>query len=148
MDKIYINERKLSMYKLTKTSFIIHELRITKNNLAPGNYQLKPYITRQIGKLKESVYFTKLFLSIENTPDQPFPVNITVDFRGIFEFKDIIDETRVFDFLKIQAVQIMYPYLNSTVTNLSINAMMPPIVLPIIEAANLFKNNEETTYIN
>jgi len=136
------------MYKLTKTSFIIHELRITKNNLTPGNYQLKPYITRQIGKLKEGVYFTKLFLSIENTPDQPFPVNITVDFRGIFEFKDIIDETRVFDFLKIQAVQIMYPYLNSTVTNLSINAMMPPIVLPIIDAANLFKNNEETTYIN
>jgi preprotein translocase subunit SecB len=136
------------MYKLAKTSFIVHELKITKNNLKPGNYELKPYITRQIGKLKEGVYFTKLYLSIENTELQPFPVNITVDFRGIFEFKDIIDESRVFDFLKIQAVQIMYPYLNSTVTNLSINAMMPPIVLPIIDAANLFKNNEETTYIN
>ena len=136
------------MYKLAKTSFIVHELKITKNNLKPGNYELKPYITRQIGKLKEGVYFTKLYLSIENTSVQPFPVNITVDFRGIFEFKDIIDESRVFDFLKIQAVQIMYPYLNSTVTNLSINAMMPPIVLPIIDAANLFKNNEETTYIN
>ena len=136
------------MYKLAKTSFIVHELKITKNNLKPGNYELKPYITRQIGKLKEDVYFTKLYLSIENTAAQPFPVNITVDFRGIFEFKDIIDESRVFDFLKIQAVQIMYPYLNSTVTNLSINAMMPPIVLPIIDAANLFKNNQETTYIN
>jgi preprotein translocase subunit SecB len=136
------------MYKLTKTSFLVNELKISKNNLTPGNYQLKPYITRQIGKLKDGVYFTKLLLSIENSPDSPFPVNVFVDFRGIFEFKDIFDETKVYDFLKVQAVQIMYPYLSSIVTNLSINAMMPPLVLPIIDAATLFKHNEETTYIN
>jgi preprotein translocase subunit SecB len=136
------------MYKLAKTSFLVNELKISKNNLTPGNYQLKPYITRQIGKLKDGVYFTKLLLSIENTVDSPFPVNVSVDFRGIFEFKDIFDETKVYDFLKVQAVQIMYPYLSSIVTNLSINAMMPPLVLPIIDAANLFKHNEETTYIN
>ncbi|MFA7075946.1 MAG: protein-export chaperone SecB [Candidatus Izemoplasmatales bacterium] len=136
------------MYKLTKTSFIVHELRISKNNVSPGNYKLVPYISRQIGKVKEDVYFTKLYLSIENTDSQPFPVNIIVDFRGVFEFKEIIDENKVFDFLRIQAVQIMYPYLSSIVTNLSINAMLPPIVLPIVDTTNLFKNNQETTYIN
>ena len=87
-------------------------------------------------------------LLIENTEAQPFPVNISVDFRGIFEFKDITDESQVFDFLRIDAVNILYPYLSSTVTNLSINAMMPPLILPIIDAAKLFKNNKETTYIN
>ena len=79
------------MYKLAKTSFLVNELKISKNNLTPGNYQLKPYITRQIGKLKDGVYFTKLLLSIENSTDSPFPVNVTVDFRGIFEFKDILE---------------------------------------------------------
>ena len=136
------------MYKLTKTSFMIHELKITKNNIKPGNYPLRPTIQRQIGKIKEGIYFTKLILSIENTESQPFPVNVSVDFRGIFEFKDITDEAQVFDFLRINAVNIIYPYLSSTVTNLSINAMMPPLILPIIDAANLFKNNQETTYIN
>ena len=136
------------MYKLVKSTFTTNQLKIVNNNLSPGNFELKPLIKRQVGKIKEGLYFTALILSIESTEEQRFPVDMLVDFRGIFEFGNIDDEKNIYEFLKLQAVHIMFPYLRSIVTNLSVTAMMPPIVLPIVDVSNLFKNNEEITYIN
>lgn len=136
------------MYKLVKTSFTTKKLEIKTNNLNPGNFKLKPQITRKTGKIKDKVYYTTLILSVKSTKENPFPVDINIDFRGIFQFENIESEENITEFLKIEAVSIMYPYLRTIVTNLTTTAMMRPIILPIVDVSTLFNDNRGSTYIN
>lgn len=136
------------MFKLVKTTFTTNELSIKKNNIKPGNFKLTPMLTRKVGKIKENVYFTALILIIKNDAEHPFPVDISVDFRGIFQFTDIDNEADIQAFLKLEAVKIMYPYLRTMITSLTTTAMMPPIVLPVIDINNLFRDNQDNIYIN
>ncbi len=136
------------MYKLVRTTFVTEKLEFKNNHLKPGNFKLKPTLSRRTGKINQNVFFTTLILSVENNELYPFPVDLLVEFRGIFEFKDIDNESEIMEFLKIEAVNIMFPYLRSITTNLTTTAMMPPIVLPIVDVKKLFKNNNDSVYIN
>jgi preprotein translocase subunit SecB len=128
------------MSKLVKTSFITKELSIKNNFFSQGKFI--PKLTRRTGKLSENSYYTDLVLKIEDTKENPFPVNVLIDFRGVFDFKNIEDKEEIESFLKIQAVHIMYPYLRSILTSLTNAAMMPPLVLPIIDASQIFKDSD------
>lgn len=136
------------MYKLIKTSFTTKELKIKNNNIKPGKFKLNPQITRKTGKIKQNIYYTALILKVKSTETSQFPVDLYVDFRGLFEFENIENEENITEFLKFQAVDIMYPYLRSIITNLTTTAMLPPIILPIIDTSKLFNNDRKTTYIN
>lgn len=136
------------MYKLKKTTFTTQQLSIKTNNIKPGNFKLNPSITRRTGKIRDKVFFTSLTLAIKNTEEHPFPVDVFVDFRGIFEFSEYDTELDVQDFLKLEAVKIMFPYLRSIVSNLSTTAMLPPIILPVTDVTKLFKDQTDNVYIN
>jgi len=136
------------MYKLIKTTFTTNEIVFTQNFIDEGQFQFIPKLTRKIGKINDNNFYTDLILKINNTDENPFPVNIKISFRAIFEFNDIDDQKEVELFLKIQAVHIMYPYLRSMLTNLTNTAMMPPLILPIIDASQIFKNGDNDIRIN
>ena len=136
------------MYNIIKSSFSTDKLEITRNNVKLRNFKLNPTITRKTGKIKENIYYTALTLFIKSSEEHPFPVNITVQFKGIFEFRDIDNEENVSTFLKGEAVQIMFPYLRTITTNLSVAAMMPPIILPIIDTTKLFNKSTDSVLIN
>ncbi len=136
------------MYKLVRTTFVTEKLEFKNNHLKPGNFKLKPTLSRRTGKINQNLFFTTLILSVKNSELYPFPVDLFVEFRGIFEFKDIENESEIMEFLKIEAVNIMFPYLRSITTNLTTTALMPPIVLPIVDAKKLFKNDTDSVYIN
>lgn len=132
------------MYKLMHTAFFVDKMSLKNNQLKPGNFQLKPFFTRETGKLSDNEFFTKLTLILKNEEQHPFPVDLEVVFRAIFRFENIEDEKNVSEFLKLQAVHIMYPYLRSIVSNLTTTGMMPPIILPITDVSTLFDNKPTT----
>jgi len=137
------------MYKLVRTTFVTEKLEFKNNHLKPGNFKLKPTLSRRTGKINETHYYTSLILNVTSSEQFPFPVNLYVEFRAIFEFKDISSELEVTEFLKEDAVRIMFPYLRSITTNLTTSAMMPPIVLPIVDVKKLFKDaDQDFAYIN
>ncbi len=136
------------MYKLVKSAFLTERLDIKNNHLKPAKFQLKPIIRRSTGKINNTTYFTLLSLTIETSEENPFPVNVHVDFKGIFEFQDIDNEADITVFLQTKAVELMYPYLRSMLSGLTVTAMLPPIILPIVDIVAVFKNNTETAYIN
>ena len=47
------------------------------------------------------------------------------------------------NFLNIQAVQIMFPYIRTMVTSLTSAALMQPLILPFVDVRQLFQ--EQTT---
>ncbi len=135
------------MYKIARTTFATDELSIKNNKIQMGNFKLIPNLKREIGKIKDMVYFCRLVLDVKDTPENRFPVDVHIVFVGIFEFKEMSSENEVYSFLKKDAVHSMYPYLRSMLTSLSVTALLPPILLPIVDDTKIFP--EETyTIIN
>jgi len=136
------------MYQIVKTNFVTDRLEIKNNHIQGKNFKLLPKITRKVGKLKDNLYFTTLMLEVETSKEQPFPINLFIDFRGIFEFTPTSSHDEILHFLNTEAVQIMFPYLRTTLTNLTTTAMLPPLILPIVDVSKLFPDNRETAYVN
>ena len=136
------------MYQIIKTTFSTDKLEIKNNHIQGKNFKLQPKISRKTGKIRDNIFFTSLILELTSTKEQPFPIDMYIDFRGIFQFTPGDDETEIQNFLKNEAVQMMFPYLRSTMTNLTTTAMLPPIILPIIDVSKLFPDNRESVYVN
>ncbi len=119
---------------------VTKEVSIVANDIPRGQFTVAPQIIRNTGELEDGRVFTEIILKIENTEEKPFPVNLTVRMIGIFE-KDNIPENSLKDFLEVQAVQIILPYVRALVTNLTSAAFMPPLVLPVFDVRSLFAQN-------
>lgn len=136
------------MYKLKNIAFKTEKLEISSNNIKPGNFKLIPKITRRTGKINDKLFFTNLVLELTSSEEVPFPVNMFIDFRGIFEMESYDHISEIDEFLKGEAVKIMFPYLRTMVTNLSTAGLFPPIVLPHVDVDKLFKPNTDSIHIN
>lgn len=133
------------MIKVMKMLLVTDKVELSNNHLPIGKFKVDHVIRRDIGRINEKAYFTLLTLEIKDKPDIKYPINLHVSIKGIFEFDDPNNQTEINQFLKYQGVNLLYPYLRSMVTNLTINAMMTPIVLPIVDAYQMFKEESNVS---
>lgn len=121
--------------KLNNFTLIVNEAFIKNNNLPVGEFKLNPQIQKKIGKANspENTYVVEVRVEILNTPENPFPIDLVASLSGIFNIEGD-NEEEINNFLQIQGFQIVFPYLRSLVANMTANAMMPPIFLPIVYA--------------
>lgn len=136
------------MYKIVKTSFVTDRLELKNNHIQGRNFKLKPKITRKTGKIKDNIFFCNLILEVKSNDEEKFPIDLLIDFKGVFQFRVGDSEGEIQEFLKTEAVQIMFPYLRTMVTNITTTAMLPPIILPIADVTKLFPDNRESIYVN
>ena len=130
--------------KINNVAFIVNEASIKNNNLPVGEFKLNPKIQKKIGKANspENTYIVEVRVEIRNTPENPFPIDLVASLSGIFNIEgDNMDEIN--NFLQLQGFQMVFPHLRSLVANMTANAMMPPIFLPII-FANQFEEKPIT----
>ena len=126
--------------KFNSVTFVVNEASIKNNNLPVGDFKLNPQIQRRIGKASnsENSYILEVRVDIQNTQANPFPIDLAASLSGIFNIEgDNIDEIN--NFLQLQGFQMVFPHLRSLVANMTANAMMPPIFLPIV-FANQFED--------
>ncbi len=128
------------MSVVTNMTLITKEISIKNNNLPDGEFVMNTQFKRDIGATVDGKYFTELSITIANTEENPFPIDLHVCLAGIFDLEGK-DPEYIDTFLKINAVQIIFPYLRTMVSNITSSAMMPPIVLPIINPQTLFANS-------
>ena len=130
------------MQPLANFRIAVKEMRIKNNELADGEYQFSPVITRNIATIDEKTALVELILKAENSKEKPFPIDLYISLEGYFNIENIPKE-QIDHFLKVQSVQILYPYLRASASNLTTAALMPPIVLPIIDAKTMFKDESK-----
>ncbi|MDO4852746.1 MAG: protein-export chaperone SecB [Clostridia bacterium] len=118
---------------------ITNEISLKNNKLPDGNFSIAPRYTRSIGMIDDNTGFMELILEITNTEEHPFPLEIRVSLTGVFELSQFPEDQREY-FLKITAVQIIFPYVRNIVSTLTSSALMPPIILPIIDVKRLFSD--------
>lgn len=125
------------MEALAEFQIVTNEISIKNNDMPAGDYKVNPQISRNTGKLGEERYYTELMFSLTNTEDNPFPIDLKVRMTGTFNLRNI-DKEQIENFLKIQGVQILFPYVRTMVSNITSSAMMPPIILPVVDVLKLF----------
>ena len=121
--------------KFNSLTLMVNEASIKNNNLPVGEFKLNPQIQKKIGKANSpgNAYVVEVRVEILNTPENPFPIDLVASLSGIFNIEgDNVEEIN--NFLQLQGFQMVFPYLRSLVANMTANAMMPPIFLPIVYA--------------
>ena len=126
--------------KLNKTTITVKELILNNKNLQ-GQFQLQHKINMKYSKLEDNIWTTELHFELTEDNEHPRPIDLKVTILGQFEFEEVTNNDNVHEFLTKSAVHILYPYLRSTISGLTSVAMLPPVVIPIVDAYNLFKEN-------
>ena len=109
--------------------------KLNRVQLAPNQrLDIKPQFARQVRKPNDNkkIMFISLAVKIESTEAEPKPFDLNVNLVGVFELEKedyTQQEERAF---VIEATQLIYPYLRSAVTNLTAQAYIAPLNLPII----------------
>ncbi|HJA02829.1 MAG TPA: protein-export chaperone SecB [Candidatus Gallimonas gallistercoris] len=102
-------------------------------------FEIKPMFTRQIRQANENnkVNIVILECKIESTEESPKPFNLKARFVGVFEVNNMTtdEDKRTF---AINATETMFPYLRAAVTNLTADALINPLTLPVVPGSTLF----------
>ena len=109
--------------------------RLNRVQIAPNSrLDIKPQFARQVRKPNDNkkLVFVSLAVKIESTEAEPKPFDLNVNLVGVYELEKedyTQQEERAF---VIEATQMLYPYLRATVTNLTAQAYVSPLNLPVI----------------
>ena len=79
----------------------------------------------------------RLVFQITNTSENPTPFDIRIALVGVFSFTKELPEDVMEGFLSLQAVQMLFPYLRSVISNVMTSALIPPIILPVMNVKNI-----------
>ncbi len=109
--------------------------KLNRVQIAPNSrLDIKPQFARQVRKPNDNkkLVFISLAVKIESTEAEPKPFDLNVNLVGVYELEKedyTQQEERAF---VIEATQMLYPYLRATVTNLTAQAYVSPLNLPVI----------------
>lgn len=84
--------------------------------------EFKLNITNDVLKIETNV-------EIVNSDDKPTPFDISLNTLAEFKIKNLVE----IDSLRIEACESFYPFLRSTIANMTVNANMNPYFLPYID---------------
>lgn len=120
----------LKVISMEELSFKLNRVQLDANQ----RIDIKPQFSRQVRKANDNkkLIFIALSVKIESTAEEPKPFNLNVGLVGMYELATedyTAEEERAF---VIEATSQLYPYLRSSVTNLTAQAYLTPLNLPII----------------
>lgn len=117
--------------------------RLNRVKLNPEEkLDIKPQFSRQVRKVtgNEKLNFIALSVKIASTEEEPKPFDLGVTLVGVFE-AEFANEKEERSFI-IEGTKTMYPYLRAAVTNLTANAYIAPLNLPVI-AGPIFPEDKD-----
>ena len=107
-------------------------------------FEIKPQFSRTVRRVQENdkLWFLTLEVKVESTEKEPKPFNIKARLVGIFEAEGIESDLDRQD-LVINMTEIVYPYLRASVSALTANAFINPLMLPVIPAGTMFPEDSQ-----
>ena len=115
------------------SELITEKVSLLNNNIGGQEFKIKPKYFKKITMVESDKYKVQLEVLIENEKTNPFPVDVHVIISGIFKFQNIEDHEVINNYLNIEAVKTIFPYIRTSITNITTSSFIPPILLPIID---------------
>ncbi|MCM1130220.1 MAG: protein-export chaperone SecB [Roseburia sp.] len=123
-------------YTIKTVSTVSFNIKDTR--LDDTKYTITPSFGKAIKKLNDEMYEVKLIFTIKNENQNITPYEIELIIKGVFVLKNP-SEGEVDEFLKINAIQILFPYLRSILSSAMSALMITPILLPLMDARYIFE---------
>lgn len=135
-----MNQKKAGIqflaYYVEKVMFEINNSKIkTSEKSIKINYDFKKKSTYIDNKLELTI-ISNIF---KDNKEAPF--SILVRFKGIFKFEKINESEKVK--YEKNAIAILFPYLRTFITNLTVNAGFKPILIPVYDFTDSFFEEEK-----
>lgn len=111
-----------------------------------GNSKTRKIKIKQTFHTKSDVQGNKANVSLEYYVDENAPVKLNIEIVGQFMFNPDEDKNHIGfeEYLKTNAVAILFPYLRQTVTALTaMSNTMQPVILPTFNITQLLYGNGE-----
>lgn len=130
------SELKMISYHVLLMKFELNE----DFEFKKGKIDIRPTFKRDIQKIDESHF--QVILGIEVSSEinnNPIPFNAEISISSVFELLDW--ESEISKTINTNnATAIMFPYLRTLLSTLTLNGNVPPYILPIMNINALFKN--------
>ena len=116
-------------------SYTINRIKMDQNT----KFEIKPQFSRTVRRVQENdkLWFLTLEVKVESTETEPKPFNVKARLVGIFEAEGIENDLDRQD-LVINMTEVVYPYLRAAVSSITANALINPLMLPVIPAGTMF----------
>ena len=116
-------------------TYTINRIKMDPNT----KFEIKPQFSRTVRRVQENdkLWFLTLEVKVESTEQEPKPFDIKARLVGIFEAEDVENDLDRQD-LVINMTEIVYPYLRASVSALTANSFINPLILPVIPAGTMF----------
>lgn len=126
-------------FRVVKAVFSITDEELRED----AKIELNPTFTRAIQLQDDGSYSLILGIKIESgETDNPLPFAVEVAIEGAFSLEDIANADAI---MKVNAVAILFPYLRSTLSMLTLLANITPIILPPINLVQMFEEEQAVT---
>lgn len=127
--------------KISHTNIYATKITLLNHGLKSTNYKINPQFFKNISQFDDNKYKLELTVSILNTEETPFPMDIEVDFETTFSFTEVENKQEIDSFLNTNAIQMIFPFMRSAINSVVTAAIMPPLVLPIIDVRQFVEKN-------
>ena len=131
-------EYSLKALTADELSFKVNPVKATPDT----KFEIKPFFSRQIRHVTDNpkINIVVLECKIESTEESPKPFNLLARFVGVFEVQNMEtdEDKRIF---AINATETIFPYLRAAVTNLTADALVNPLTLPVVSGATIFPDD-------
>ena len=123
----------------------VNELDFKFNEAVKPNssFQIKPKIECKVAK-KEETLFVNLTLKINEDISSPVPFDLKVMLAGTFKTGDGAPLDTIDQKTQVGEVfSVLYPYLRSIVSSLTVNCNIPAYILPSVDPEQLIEGDGE-----
>lgn len=135
------SEMSLTLYQVLKLSFELNEqFSFTSKPKKP--ILILPQFARHVNELDPNRFSIHLSVLIANEfHEEPIPFQAEVQIQGFFEMQNW-NESKQKDQIIDNATAILFPYLRSLLSNMTLQGNVPAYVLPITNISNLFRDTQ------
>ena len=129
---------------LSLVYYRVNELDFKFNEAVKPNtsFQIKPKIECKVAK-KDETLFVNLTLKINEDISSPVPLDLKIMLAGTFKTSDGSSLESVDQKAQVGEVfAVLYPYLRSIVSSVTVNCNIPAYILPSVDPEQLIDSEE------
>lgn len=124
-------------YSVTKLHY--EDVESEKNE-----FSINPQFKRTIKEIDASNYLVEIELLLKPSEAEPLPFQIEMAIAGKFVVESDDAEFKK-QLIEKNTLAILFPYIRSTLSSLTLLANIPPLIMPIFDFTKVFSEDEKTS---
>lgn len=128
----------LDKSKLQFLGYSVTKLHYEDVKTDKSEFSINPQFKRTIKKVDDSNYLVEIEFLLEPSEDEPLPFKIEMAIAGKFIIESD-DEDFKKQLIEKNTLAILFPYIRSTISTLTLLANIPPLIMPIFDFTQVFR---------